>query len=156
MLSLFANRLARPVPTFVLTRSWNSTLPSFLSISSSTFLLLVSIITLHPADCWTRCSHPPVWSVPLVLPLTCSACFPWLAAHPRLFGFSSIDENKFLGGLVCWQHSSFFLFQTVITLTCLPLIGEACFSSQLLLIQLGEWCAWHVIKHGPSYVSVRK
>lgn len=153
MLSLFANDLARPVPTFVLTRSWNSTLPSFLSFpahSSSSSVSLPCTLQTAGLDALT------LWSVPLVLSLTCSACFPWLAAHPRLFGFSSIDENKFLGGLACWQHSSFFLFQTVITLTCLPLIGEACFSSQLLLIQLGEWCAWHVIKHGPSYVSVRK
>lgn len=102
----------------------------FLSVSPSTFLLLVSIITCTLQIAGPAPSpHPPVSCVSVSLPPAAphfSSLFPMLScSHPRFFWLTSIDENKFLGGLACWQHSNFFSFQkTVITPACVSLIGE--------------------------------
>lgn len=124
--ALFAKPLARRVPTFVLTRSWNYTL-SYSSLylpahSSSSSSLLVSL----PAPCrfLTPKFSPLLWSVCLSL-TPCSACFPcWVALTPDFlaskYWWKQAPQRT---GSLEWTR---FLFvpKTVITPACLCLMGE--------------------------------
>lgn len=104
MLSLFAKLLARPMPTFVLTRLGHETPHFQLSLGLSQHIPTLRRCTLQIAGrkALTFQSDPPHALVQLH-----SQAYLF---SPQISWLTSIVENKFLGGLACWQHSNVLLY----------------------------------------------